>query len=117
MPPTEIIDGEEVEMSCEEYAALWGCDPMYDHAPRLPGDGYLFYNFSVEGKDKAFLDKFLPAIERTIDEVKARVAIKASQRRSGCLTAFAYTDEEQQRDIEGLTELETEIKRRLKDVK
>jgi hypothetical protein len=48
------------------YAALWGCDPCYDKAPRQPGDGYRFYNFGVEGHDPAFLAFFLPAIDRTM---------------------------------------------------
>ena len=54
------------ELTLEEYAALWGCDPCYDRAPRQHGDGYLFYNFAVEGNDPAFLRKFLPAIGRTL---------------------------------------------------
>ena len=54
------------ELTYEEYAAQWGCDPVYDRAPREPGDGYLFYNFSVEGQDPEFRAKFIPAIERTI---------------------------------------------------
>jgi hypothetical protein len=49
-----------------DYAAQWGCDPVYDKAPRLPGDGYLFYNFAIEMDDPVFRAKFIPAIERTI---------------------------------------------------
>ncbi len=49
-----------------EYAATWGCDPVYDHAPNEKGDGYLFYNFNVEGYNPEFRAKFIPAIERTI---------------------------------------------------
>jgi hypothetical protein len=60
------------ELSYGEYAAQWGCDPVYDKPPRLPGDGCLFYNFSVEQNDPAFLERFIPAIERTILEVKQR---------------------------------------------
>jgi hypothetical protein len=56
-----------------DYAAEWGCDPCYDHAPRKSGDGYLFYNFGVEGNDRAFLLKFIPAIRRTIKSVKANL--------------------------------------------
>lgn len=56
------------DMEPEEYAALYGCDPCFDEAPRLPGDGYLFYNFAVEKNDPEFLKKFLPAIDRTIQE-------------------------------------------------
>ncbi|MCK9463634.1 MAG: hypothetical protein M0R80_28785 [Proteobacteria bacterium] len=54
----------------EEYAALWGADPSYMQEPNLPGDGYLFYNFAVEGDDPEFLAKFIPAIERTIRHVE-----------------------------------------------
>jgi hypothetical protein len=54
----------------EEYAALWGCDPVYDRPPREAGDGYLFYNFAVERDDPDFLRKFIPAIERTIECVE-----------------------------------------------
>jgi hypothetical protein len=54
----------------EEYASLWGCDPVYDRPPRLPGDGYLFYNFTVEQNDPDFLRKFIPAIVRTIECVE-----------------------------------------------
>ncbi len=39
-------------------------------APNLPGDGYLFYNFSVEQDDPDFLRQFIPAIERTIQFVE-----------------------------------------------
>lgn len=59
-PPTFADD-----VSPEEYAAYWGCDPCYDREPRQHGDGYLFYNFGVE-QDPEFLRKFLPAIDRTI---------------------------------------------------
>jgi len=59
----DFLDGS---VEPEEYAAWWGCDPCYDHSPRLPGDGYLFYNFNVEGHQPEFLRKFIPAIERTI---------------------------------------------------
>lgn len=54
------------ELSPEEFAAQWGADPMYVKAPNLPGDGYLFYNFSVEQNDPQFLREFVPAIQRTI---------------------------------------------------
>lgn len=55
------------QFSPEEYAALYGCDPEYDREPRLPGDGYMFYNFAVENEDPDFLRAFIPAIERTIE--------------------------------------------------
>ena len=58
------------DASPEEYAAFWGCDPAYDRGERQPGDGYLFYNFAVEGNDPDFLRRFIPAIERTIAQVK-----------------------------------------------
>ena len=54
----------------EDYAALWGCDPVYDRPPRERGDGYLFYNFAVEKNDPDFLQKFIPAIKRTIECVE-----------------------------------------------
>jgi hypothetical protein len=58
------------DLSFEEFAAQWGCDPAYDRAPRKPGDGYLFYNFAVEKNDPEFLAQFIPAIERTIQLVQ-----------------------------------------------
>lgn len=54
------------DLSPEEFAAQWGADPVYMHAPNLPGDGYLFYNFSVEQDDPEFLRQLIPAIQRTI---------------------------------------------------
>ncbi len=62
---SEIFD----DTSPVEYAALWGCDAQYDRAPNLPGDGAMFYNFSPND-DLEKLDKFLGAIERTIQYVK-----------------------------------------------
>ena len=58
----------------EGYAALWGCDPRYDHAPRLPGDGYLFYNFGSEIWPRTVenLTDFLGAIERTLLIIESR---------------------------------------------
>jgi hypothetical protein len=53
------------QMDAEDYAAQWGCDPIYDQPPRQPGDGYMFYNFAVEDTED-FLERFIPAIERTI---------------------------------------------------
>jgi hypothetical protein len=55
-----------MDMTPEEYAAQWGCDPCYDRSPRNFGDGNLFYNFAVERDNPHFLKKFIPAIERTI---------------------------------------------------
>ena len=97
--PTEA-DIEE-RMPLEEWAALWGCDPCYDKAPRLPGDGYMFYNFSVEGNDKAFLKLFLPAVKRTLQEIHLRKVDKW------------YSASEKQRDIERMGEMEAEVSRRL----
>jgi hypothetical protein len=56
------------DLSCEEFAAQWGCDPVYDKSPRLPGDGYLFYNFGSEKQERTpeFLTSFAAAIQRTI---------------------------------------------------
>ena len=62
-------------VSPEDYAAYWGCDPCYDRSPRLPGDGYLFYNFAVEKDDPEFLGKFIPAIQRTIALVESEKSI------------------------------------------
>lgn len=54
------------KLTPEEYAAQWGCDPVYDRSPNEKGDGYKFYNFNVLGNDPEFLKTFIPAIERTI---------------------------------------------------
>jgi hypothetical protein len=54
------------DMDPASYAAMWGCDPVYDLPPRNRGDGYLFYNYSDEGDDPEFLERFLGAIDRTI---------------------------------------------------
>ena len=54
------------DLSPEEFAAQWGADPAYMHAPNEPGDGYLFYNLAVEQDDPVFLRQFVPAINRTI---------------------------------------------------
>jgi hypothetical protein len=67
-----IKTGKNEYVSFEEYAAWWGCDPCYDSAPRQRGDGYLFYNFNVEGSDVEFLKKFVGAIERTIKGLDKR---------------------------------------------
>lgn len=56
------------KISDEDFAALFGCDPVYDQPPRQPGDGYHFYNFAVECEDPDFLKQFIPAIERTIQD-------------------------------------------------
>lgn len=58
-----LIEGE---VTPEEYASFWGADPCYDKPPRNRGDGYLFYNFAIEGYDPSFLEKFIPVIDRTI---------------------------------------------------
>jgi len=62
-------------VSPEDYAAYWGCDPCYDRSPRLPGDGYLFYNFAVEKDNPEFLEKFISAIQRTIASVESEKSI------------------------------------------
>lgn len=61
-----VVDRPEFteDISPEEFAAQWGCDPCYCQPPCLPGDGYLFYNFSVEQDDPKFLREFIPAIQR-----------------------------------------------------
>ena len=65
------------DMTPEAYAAMWGCDPVYDKLPNQSGDGYQFYNFTVvSGWDIEqrldFYALFLPAIERTIQSVQQR---------------------------------------------
>lgn len=59
-------NSEITEMGFEAYAAMWGCDPAYTRTPQLPGDGYLFCYFSAGEPNLAFLQMFLPAIQRTI---------------------------------------------------
>ena len=66
----ELPTFANADLSPEEFAAQWGGDPVYMRAPNLPGDGYLFYNFSVEQGDANFLRRFIPAIERTIQFVE-----------------------------------------------
>jgi hypothetical protein len=66
----ELPTFKDADLSPEEFAAQWGADPVYMKAPNLPGDGYLFYNFSVEQDDPDFLRQFIPAIERTIQFVE-----------------------------------------------
>jgi hypothetical protein len=66
----ELPSFKDADLSPEEFSAQWGADPVYMHAPNLPGDGYLFYNFSVEQNDPEFLRQFIPAIERTIQFVE-----------------------------------------------
>lgn len=58
----------------EGYAAMFGCDPSYDTPPRFLGDGYLFYDFGSEQQERTneWLDEFVGAIDRTIQEVKNR---------------------------------------------
>jgi hypothetical protein len=78
MPPepelsqVDPFTGEQVSFVAADYAALWGCDPVSDKSPCHHGDGYLFYNYAVEGDDPAFLEKFIPAIERTREAEDAR---------------------------------------------
>jgi hypothetical protein len=67
------------DITPDEYTALWGCDPIYDTPPNKPGDGYLFYNFSVEQNDPEFLKDFIPAVERTIQRVEQSLATDCSQ--------------------------------------
>jgi hypothetical protein len=80
-------------LSAEGYAALWGCDPVYDKPPRLPGDGYLFYNYGSERQKRtpAWLGKFASAICRTIKRVKLEQS------------------ESQERDLVNLDNLLTEV--------
>ena len=71
IPPPDFADPE---LCPEEFAAQWGADPVYMHAPNLPGDGYLFYNLSVDQDDPEYLQEFIPAIERTIAYVEQESA-------------------------------------------
>ena len=59
------------DMTPEGYAGLWGCDPCYDKPPRLPGDGYLLYNFGscAQEKDVQYLTQLLGAVNRTLEAV------------------------------------------------
>lgn len=86
------------ELGFEGFAALWGCDPCYDHPPRLRGDGYHFYNFAVEGEDLGFLKTFLPAVERTILEVNQ---------------SNRFNKEEKEKNLENLEWLKREVERRI----
>lgn len=67
-----LIDG----LSIGEYAAQWGCDSSFDSDANQPGDGELFYQFGQTNdsmayrSDQEFLEKFLPAIERTLKTVQ-----------------------------------------------
>lgn len=90
------------QYSPEEYAAFWGCDPVYDKAPRQPGDGYLMYNFSSEKqvKDKDYLTNLLGAIVRTIEEVTLR----------------PDTDEDKAEDLQGLNELKDHVETLIKEL-
>jgi hypothetical protein len=87
------------DMDFEGYAALWGCDPVYERSPLEYGDGYMFYNFAVEGYDHGFLRKFLPAIDRQIRlvEIEQSKGLR-----------------EKNRDKEDLELLKEEVQRRLK---
>jgi hypothetical protein len=53
------------------YATLWGGEEEYDRTPNLPGDGNMFYRFGniKASEDKAFLKKFIGAIERTLTAI------------------------------------------------
>lgn len=60
--------GVEVSVSVAEYLAQWGCDPCYDRAPRLPGDGYHFYNYGPKRQSREYLAKLLPALDRQLSD-------------------------------------------------
>lgn len=64
--PLFVVD--DVPLSPEEYAALWGSDPWYDNPPRERGDGYMFYNFGSDKhkKDNQWYLSFAEAIGRTM---------------------------------------------------
>ena len=50
------------------YAATWGGEACYDTPPNEKGDGELFYQFGINGKNPEFIVKFIPAIERTMKQ-------------------------------------------------
>ena len=68
---SELILGKYIP---EEYAAMFGCDPCFDRAPRLPGDGYKFYNYGSEKQEitNEWLGSFIGAIDRTIRELQCQ---------------------------------------------
>ena len=69
-----IIHDED--LSPEDWAGLWGCEPTHDLSPNEPGDGVMFYNFSSETLDRnpEWLLFFLSAIERTLLSIKDMVS-------------------------------------------
>lgn len=73
MMQVELYFNDVIDVASDplSYAALWGCDPAYDKHPRLPGDGYMFYNFACHHDEPDFLRKFIPAIQRTMQAVEA----------------------------------------------
>jgi hypothetical protein len=76
----------------EEFAAMWGCDPAYDKAPRNPGDGYLFYNFGskLQQRDHIWLLGFAGAILRTMKGVVAAPHLHESEDLQGLLELMEY---------------------------
>ena len=69
---TTVIRENEEDYSPEEYAAMWGADPMYCQAPQLPYDGYMFYNFGSEinTRTKDWLTGFSEAIDRLVASIE-----------------------------------------------
>ncbi len=65
-PDLRDDNGDESHESVAEYLAQWGCDPCYDRAPRLPGDGYHFYNYGSERSNPEYLGKLLSALNRQL---------------------------------------------------
>ena len=59
-------------VSPEEFASYFGADPVYMKAPNLPGDGYLFYNFSAVERTPEWCAEFIPAIDRTSAAFKGK---------------------------------------------
>src|SRR5579872_4096881 len=71
LEPNLIDDnGDETADTVAEYLAQWGCDPCYDRAPRLRGDGYIFYNYDPEKNSAEYLtEKLLPALDRQLSDI------------------------------------------------
>jgi len=65
-----VVDGDEGKdrFSIAEFLAQYGADPCYCHPPLLPGDGYVFYNYSGSGDNLEYLaEQLIPAIGRQLE--------------------------------------------------
>lgn len=105
-----IIIDDGNEYSPEEYAAMWGADPVYCKAPQKPYDGYMFYNFGSEinTRTKDWLTDFSAAIDRLIESIKL----------NNFGTAMGEDGEEQSKiDIANLEQLKEYVQELLKECK